>query len=777
LHQQYFEEFSNMIRMSTAFVLTIGICLLACAPTGTRLNPSNSERTSETVNIKELDTGFVVSVNGEDCLRFNTPSLGSSMCPKVVIKDAEDGWQHVSMKWKCDQQIAQDELAIAFDMLFGPDFHWTPHLTPEPGYVIAQHVFRSPAIIAARGKRTMVLVPDLELVGQLPGNPWFMDLDAPAGRCWIGMTNTDTKGHVGYVKRPGMTFAAGEVELAFYLALYDDNEKPCNPWAKVTQFFWERNARPLYAKGEPNRVPLDTYVRHTYNWAFNSLGKTMWQEFDFNGKHVGGVKSHVNYTESPNYTGPWYQRKHKAIWNQAWFSSMRCASGLARWARHTQDKELLRKATLTKELVLSAPMKDGLFPSVVRVDNDMVNIDGKKYARPRPWSEAYWINSDRLPRGYGIDNRWYHLLDSSWTCLLMLRWHEEIEQDSRLLDYARIYAEKLITQQDSKGFYPAWLHPDTLQPTPFMSQTPETAMSVTFLLKLAEITGEKKYCDSALKAMDALLLEVIPDGRWEDFESYGSCSSLGRKTHVGKKFARNNMYKQNNFCMFWTAEALLEAYLTTGKQEYLKWGRRTLDELAMTQQVWQPPFIYVPALGGFGVMNFDAEWNDSRQSLFAEIYMRYYRETGDTQLFERGVAAIKAAFIMMYCPENTHTKAQYEKRMPFFGKEDYGFMMENYGHGGRTNKQGGGIGRFTIYDWGCGAASEGRTRIYDHFGDVYIDRKRKQGFGIDSIAVKLSDDGWVLTDLASSPRDVRVVFEDGSMKTLWLDGTVRFIGR
>ena len=35
-------------------------------------------------------------------------------------------------------------------------------------------------------------------------------------------------------------------------------------------------------------------------------------------------------------------------------------------------------------------------------------------------------------------------------------------------------------------------------------------------------------------------------------------------------------------------------------------------------------------------------------------------------------------------PENPLTKAQYEKVYPYFGKEDYGFNMENYGHDGRT---------------------------------------------------------------------------------------------
>jgi hypothetical protein len=87
---------------------------------------------------------------------------------------------------------------------------------------------------------------------------------------------------------------------------------------------------------------------------------------------------------------------------------------------------------------------------------------------------------------------------------------------------------------------------------------------------------------------------------------------------------------------------------------------------------------------------------------------------------ERGIAALKASFVMMYCPENIETNLQWEKAHPFFNEKDYGFMMENYGHNGETNKNGLGIGVFTIYDWGNGAASEAYGRMIDHFGKSFF---------------------------------------------------------
>jgi hypothetical protein len=304
-----------------------------------------------------------------------------------------------------------------------------------------------------------------------------------------------------------------------------------------------------------------------------------------------------------------------------------------------------------------------------------------------------------------------------------------------------------------------------------MNQTPETSMSVTFLLKLADITGESKYSNAAIRAMDAVLKEIVPNGRWEDYETYWSCCSWGRDKYLGSKIERNAMHKQNSLSMFWTSEALLAAYHFTGNQDYFMWGKRTLDELSMCQQVWQPPFIYVPALGGFGVMNADGEWNDSRETLFAELFLDYYKETGNPDYFERGISALKSGFIMMYCPENPRVKTMWEKVYPWFGPEDYGFTMENYGHGGRTSPEGEGMGVFTIYDWGNGAASEAAMRILDHYGDVYIDLERNIAFGIDKIKVQRISDEWELKNETGKQRTIRVVFSDGSSREIRITDT------
>jgi len=717
-----------------------------------------------------------VQIGGKDWLQFTIPVIGpEGLRPEVTVNKVEDGWQRVRLAWQVTRPIQQNEVAIPFQVAFAPDFWWAPHLAPDPGDIIPQHVFRSPAIITAKGSDVMIMVPDLEIVGAKADLPWFMDLDAPARRFQLGLGKSVVFTHTLYRTAPGMTIPPGKVELGFFLQAYRSDEVPLNPWSKVAAFLWNRFARPLYAQGQPSTVPMDVFVKRTYDFAFDKWKDVVWQEFTLNGQRVGGPTIVQQLGQSPYHPQPVGWLFELAVWNQAWFSSLRTAGGVLRYARRSADARLREKAELTKAFTLAAPMKDGLFPAVYATEMETVKVGDKEIKQSKGWTTGFWTNTLTVPASYGVTRAYYHVVDMSWTSLQMLYWYEELEHDPRLLDYAKAYGTELLTLQREDGFFPAWLDPVTRRPAEILTRSPETSASVIFLLKLAEVTGGKSYERAARTAMDAVLAEIVPAGRWEDFETYWSCCRWGSEEFVGKRVPRNWMYKQCNLSMFWTAEALLEMYRHTKDAKYLKWGRRTLDEMSMTQQVWQPPFIYVPALGGFGVMNADGEWNDARESLFAELYMDYYKVLGDSQLFERGVAALKASFVMMYAPENAKEKVLWEKQFPFLVPEDYGFEMENYGHNGVTGPGGEGIYYFSEFNWGNGTGAEARNRIYDHYGDVYIDRQRGQGFGIDSIAVHRDGDHWVLQDLTGRPRDIKVVFEDGTSRRVRLEGQATFL--
>lgn len=637
---------------------------------------------------------------------------------KATIRSIDKNTLHVTVSYSPDEIVHQNDWQINLQPAFVPSFHWSPHLTPTDNHVIDQHVFRSPTLIVADKEQVIALIPDLNMLQKGTPVRWYLDLDAGTNTLTLGMSNSRVVDHVLFERTDGAEYTNGKVEIGFYLLHYADKASLADPFRKPLEFLWKNWGSETYRTGNPVRGDLEPYIKHTYDWAFKNWSESVWQEFEIEGRKVGAPAFIVNVTQSPNYPGEVNEREFRSVWNQAWFSSLRSASGLYRYARRTNNGGLLEKARLTKELALSFPQKNGFFYGVIGTDMYEIEIDGRKYNRSKGWDTYYWGNSNRNPYTWNPRESPFHILDMSWTALLMLRWYDELEKDIRLLDYAENYAGSLLKIQYSNGFFPAWLSLDKLEPMEHLNDSPETSMSVTFLLKLYELTGKQKYKESALKAMDAVIHNIIPTGRWEDFETYWSCSRYGSQDLVGKKVSRNNMYKQNNFSMFWTAEALFECFRLTKEERYLGCGQRTLDELLMTQASWQPPYMYVNVLGGFGVLNADGEWNDSRESLFAELILQYGKLLDNREYMERGFAALKASFVMMYCPENPQTKVQWEKVYPFFGERDYGFTMENYGHGGRTSPEGEGMGEFTIYDWGNGAAAEAYNRILDKLGKI-----------------------------------------------------------
>lgn len=686
-------------------LFAMALCIISC----TTLKAQDAKLASIPASIN----GFVQSLKYQSI---------SGHFPEVKFTTSQTGVIKVNLLWQLTNSQQQNDWQVIIQPRFKPSFHWAPHLTPTSQHIIAQHVFRSPALIASSAQQQLTIIPDLDLLNKNPDVDWYMDVDAPGNRLILGMSKSSVKEHTAYVRRDGGEYNAGKIEFGFYILTDADKQSIANPFNKPVNFFWEHWGEAACKKSfEQHTGSMETLVKQTYDWAFNSWKKTVWQEFELNGKQVGAPQFIVNVTQSPNYPGEVDEREFRSIWNQAWFNSLRSAAGLYRYAKRTQQPELLKYAQQTKELALAFPQTNGLFPGVIATQMEEVEIKGVNYNRSKGWGTHYFGNSNRNPYSGDAATSPLHILDMSYTAYYMLTWYKELEKDERLLTYATNYANALLKLQDAQGFFPAWLDAKTYKPLPALQQSPETSQSATFLFELFEITKNERYKTAALTAIDAVANYRMLKGQWEDFETYWSCSDYGDKTLVGKKAARNNMYKQNNLSIYWTAQALLKAYEVTSNEKYIKQGRRALDELLMYQSVWQPPFIYVDAVGGFGVMNFDGEWNDARQSLFSELLVQYGKVLHSDQYIQRGLAALKASFWMIYSPENERTKKQWEAKWKFFGKEDYGFMMENYGHGGQASNAGIGIGEFTIYDWGNGAAAEAYNRMLDHYGENFIE--------------------------------------------------------
>ena len=110
--------------------------------------------------------------------------------PKVSFKNLSKNLVYVSVVWQLEHPATQDSVAIKIRPAFTPGFHWAPHLTPNPNSIIAQHVFRAPAMLVSDTQKLLVVIPDLDLLKKTNPVPWYMDMNAPQNYLELGMSKS-----------------------------------------------------------------------------------------------------------------------------------------------------------------------------------------------------------------------------------------------------------------------------------------------------------------------------------------------------------------------------------------------------------------------------------------------------------------------------------------------------------------------------------------------------------------------------------------------------------
>jgi hypothetical protein len=637
---------------------------------------------------------------------------GAALTVTVRGAGARVRWVDDALELHRASPLGEDPADDTIELVVGhgiasPEQVFVPHLAPEQGNVIGDAVFRSPAVVVSGQHIALAFIPDLDDVFNAVGWRAWLDYDHPRCTLTLAAGAYGEAGHVFFVRRPAH-IGSRSVSLRLHVVASSRARDCKNPWGMAARWMWNRWGRPHHERAK--KPPVSKLMDRVVRWAFSSegWGDIMWQPVDLpDGTPAGAPVFIVDVTQHPSVPAEarrW--REPPSIWNQAWFSTQRCANGLLRYARQIASADLDERARRMTRIALAAPQRDGLFPSV------LVRVEPGDSAASRAWR---WSNSNRRPPS--VSEEACHIVDGAFTCRMLLEWHG-LTGDPQALAVACRFADRLVLLQRPSGAFPGWVEPDGRVPSE-LAEGPESAVSVAFLFELsaaAVATGGKlaSWRKHALKGL-SFLEEVARDGRWEDFETYYSCAPWGAPELLGRRVARSGVYKQNTLSIFWCAEAFLHAWRATRKRSFLRLARRCIDELSLYQAVWDPPFLPAPAHGGFGVMNADCEWNDARQSLFAPLYLDLAREAlpGDRELIERGVSALRASFSMMYCPENPALARAYERRFPFFGPESYGFMMENQGHNGPEP-----IGTFTIFTWGNGSALAAMATVRDRFPEI-----------------------------------------------------------
>jgi hypothetical protein len=602
------------------------------------------------------------------------------------------------------------------------DFIFTPQLRPEPEQVIADHVFRSPALMMQKGNDFVALVPD---VGSIDGKDRALrtgaDLQvATADRPFFsfGLMNCAPEPyklrntHVFYTAPDSLAAELKDTTVSFSYRLFLNASAPRGEgFRDVVRYHWKTNGRKYLERKEgPQAAPFSTYVRKA------------WKEFlpmvALDARYEG---TRVTLLRQARLA--WSNNLPKAAdndaWFNVWFNSLRTAYGMELYGRESHDTALTAMAGRVLNLALLAPQHEGISPTIFYIDS----------------AGGHWI-ADHAWGGisHGEDYAMFH---NAWTSVWLLRWSDLLPaRRDEIIRHTRAFGEFLLNHQNANGEIPSWYDPVTLAPAaPLKDDNAETAGAALFLAELFARTHDKRYLEGAEHAMRYIINDVVPRRRWYDFETFFSCS----RKPLGFFDAYTGQPPQNTLSMHQAAEACHALYSLTHKERYRREGEIILDYLSLYQQVWSPRWLSRELFGGFGVQNTDAEWSDARQGYFAVTYMDYYDMTGRREYFERGVAALRAMFSLFESPASPRT-------------------AENYGHSGTDAPAG-----VTGLHWGTGSSVTSIHIIRQRYGDAHANLAKRWGAGIDGCTVTGVDiDGSTvtlgITDNVSSHRPIRLTF-------------------
>ena len=368
----------------------------------------------------------------------------------------------------------------------------------------------------------------------------------------------------------------------------------------------------------------------------------------------------------------------------AWFQDLRQALGMYQYGMSTNNTRLQQQALGSVALALEAPQKEGAFPSIFWLADD----GSQNWADDSGWAGLCREEGSGSPPANCTG--FFHLYDNVWSSYWMLQWMKEQHIPPELVTRIKAFVGRVadfavsVQQKDSlpvrhnnvngvngggdlKGGMPAWFDPSTLAPRPEMRFNSETAAVAFFLAEahgvgLKPASGTMSYLAVAEAAMNFVEREIVPSGRWFDFETFVSCSLKSFDLFDN----RTNQHPANNLAMIQAGFAELRLFELAGNVSRLESGQRILGRLSLTQAVWSHADLTPVLSGGFTTQNTDTEWSDSRQHLCAVLYLQYYFAVSPRrpEYLERAVAALRSSFAIAPYENWAHTGGGHNGDIP-----------------------------------------------------------------------------------------------------------------
>ncbi|MCP4037028.1 MAG: hypothetical protein GY733_08845, partial [bacterium] len=397
-----------------------------------------------------------------------------------------------------------------------------PHLVPRPGLVMADMVFRSPALLVRHGRFALALLPDLAKLAKSRPAPWALDFDraGPHGTTHLAlaMVHHRLDHHVYFRAEPERQIRIPSAGIQLSCELIATGRAADDFGRDVQRRLWGRYGESLYSAGRPRGLPLDEAAREAMDRLF--ARGDLYFEFERDGKRLGGIAAHACTTRrelrplsarATRIASPihglgislWLRALntfdlsrrgddflHWSLTNlgipyiaesqfTAWFNALRTAYGARVLAEKWRDKRLLEQADLVKELALSAPVDDGIFAAVCT----------------HPEGELWWHRGTLAFKPIGD----YHTPDQATTGYVMARWYRDIERDPRLLERARGLAGFFHRHQLPSGAVPAWIDGRRHRPLSRLRESASTAGPMMFMAQLAALDRDERWLASACR--------------------------------------------------------------------------------------------------------------------------------------------------------------------------------------------------------------------------------------------------------------------------------------
>ncbi|MEW6202799.1 MAG: hypothetical protein AB1546_12540, partial [bacterium] len=415
---------------------------------------------------------------------------------------------------------------------------WIPTLRKKDGHVIADQIFRSPAVVLCTESIAAALVPDLEYLKSNRVMTTCLDAGfAEFGaekvpQIGFGFQNYAPDGHTYFEAAPYERHRVkGGTVIKLKFHLYIAAVAPDQALRDVVGFLWDRYGKIEAVRLEPQTVPFDRYAEYGTDFALKR-GR-IWREFrlddrtcggtmmmTFAGKHYPAVmkadrtRNYLRHTKIQQklhelivdfllsssvlndalefYIHNFRMSAPPVVPLQSWFNNMRTAFGMFWFGRRRGNKYYMERSRQIKNLALAAPVQQGVFSTVCCAASD----------------EVFWYEGTRA---FEFVHE-YHLPDNATTCLWMLRWHEELERDRLLFGKCVDFGDFLLKVQKGDGSIPSWVSVSggRVRPSPVLERAAPTAASALFLARLARATKRKKYLKAATLAGNFIRDNVIP---------------------------------------------------------------------------------------------------------------------------------------------------------------------------------------------------------------------------------------------------------------------------